>query len=65
MVKVGDRIRILDFARDKDGTLPKSEQELIGKEGVVTHIDDLGHLKGTWGYLRLLPEDSYEIVEKS
>ena len=65
MVKVGDRIRILDFARDKDGTLPKSEQELIGKEGVVTHINDLGHIKGTWGYLRLLPEDSYEIVEKS
>ena len=64
MVKVGDRIRILDFVRDKDGTLPKSEQELIGKEGVVTHINDLGFIKGTWGYLRLLPEDSYEIVEK-
>lgn len=65
MLKIGDRIRILGFVTDSDGTLPISEKNLISKEGVVTHIDDLGHIKGTWGSLRLLPEDSYEIVEKA
>jgi len=65
MLKVGDKIRILGFAADSDGSLPISEKNLIGKEGVVTHIDDLGHIKGTWGFLRLLPEDSFEIVEKA
>lgn len=65
MLKIGDRIRILGFVTDSDGILPISEKNLIGKEGVVTHIDDLGHIKGTWGSLRLLPEDSYEIVEKA
>lgn len=65
MLKIGDRIRILGFATDSDGTLPISEKNLIGKEGVVTHIDDMSHIKGTWGSLRLLPEDSYEIVEKA
>lgn len=65
MVKVGDKIRILGFVADSDGTLPISEKNLIGKVGTVTHIDDAGHIKGTWGFLRLLPEDSYEIVEKA
>lgn len=65
MVKVGDKIRILGFATDSDGTLPISEKTLIGKVGTVTHIDDRGHIKGTWGFLRLLPEDSFEIVEKA
>ena len=63
MVKVGDKIRILGFAPDADGTLPLSERKLVGKEGVVTHIDDRGHIKGTWGFLRLLPVDTYEVVE--
>ena len=40
MVKVGDKIRILGFATDSDGTLPISEKNLIGKVGTVTHIDD-------------------------
>ena len=40
MVKVGDKIRILGFATDSDGTLPISEKTLIGKVGTVTHIDD-------------------------
>lgn len=65
MVKVGDKIRILGFATDSDGTLPISEKTLIGKVGTVTHIDDSGHIKGTWGCLRLLPEDSFEIVEEA
>lgn len=65
MLKIGDRIRILGFVTDSDGTLPISEKNLIGKEGIVTHIDDKGHIKGTWGSLRLLPEDSYEVVEKA
>lgn len=64
-VVVGNKIRILGFVTDSDGTLPISEKNLIGKEGAVTHIDDLGHIKGTWGSLRLLPEDSFEIVEEA
>lgn len=63
MVKVGDRIRILGFAPDAGGTLPSSERKLVGKEGVVTGIDDMGGISGTWGFLRLLPVDAYEIVE--
>lgn len=64
MIKVGDRIRILGFAPDADGTLPPSERALVGKEGVVTGIDDMGGISGTWGFLRLLPVDTYEVVEE-
>lgn len=65
MVKVDDRIKILGFAPDADGTLPPSEQALVGKEGVVTGIDDMGGISGTWGFLRLLPVDTYEVVEEA
>ena len=47
MAKVGDKIRILGFQPDSDGTLPISEQKLIGKTGVVEYIDDRGNLHGT------------------
>ena len=62
-VKVGDKIKIIDFARDSDGTLPKSEQNLIGKTGVVTSInEDMGIIYGTWGSLGLLKNDPYEVI---
>lgn len=62
-VKVGDKIKIIDFARDSDGTLPKSEQNLIGKTGVVTSInEDMGIIYGTWGSLGLLKDDIYEVI---
>lgn len=59
---VGDTIQILDFARDSDGGLPQSEQKLIGKTGVVTHIGGLGELHGTWGGLAVLTNDKYKII---
>ena len=45
-----------------------AEMNKLGHElgcKVLTHIDDKGHIKGTWGSLRLLPEDSYEVVEEA
>lgn len=59
---VGDTIQILDFARDNDGELPMSEQKLIGKTGVVTHIGGMGELHGTWGGLAVLTDDKYKII---
>lgn len=40
MVKVGDIIKIIYM----DG-----ESSYNGKEGIVTNIDDIGQLHGTWG----------------
>lgn len=34
-------------------------------EGVVTHIDDMGQIYGTWGDLALVPGDDYEIIEEN
>ena len=62
MAKVGDKIRILGFQPDSDGSLPMSERRLIGKEGQVEYIDDRGNLHGTWGGIAILPEDKYEVI---
>lgn len=62
MAKVGDKIRILGFQPDSDGSLPMSERRLIGKEGRVEYIDDRGNLHGTWGGIAILPEDKYEVI---
>ena len=36
-----------------------------GRVGVITHIDDIGQLHGTWGGIGLLPElDDFIVVEK-
>lgn len=54
MVKVGDKLRVISM----DG-----EPQYAGKEGVVTHIDDMGQIHGTWGGCALIPgEDSYELI---
>ena len=56
MEKVGQKIRIIDM----DG-----EPNYAGREGVITHIDDMGHLHGTWGGLAVVPEaDSYEFIKE-
>jgi len=56
MVKVGDRIRIIDM-NDPYGLYYQ------GQEGIVEHIDDLGQLHGTWGGLAVIPEeDKFEII---
>ena len=37
----------------------------VSKDGVVTHVDDAGHIHGTWGGLAVIPgEDSIKIIEK-
>ena len=41
------------------------ESEYNGAEGVVTHIDDIGQIHGTWGGLALVPGDDYEIIEEN
>ena len=54
MVKVGDTIRIIDMS---------GEPNYCGREGEVTHIDDMGQLHGTCGGLAVIPgEDVYEVI---
>lgn len=36
-----------------------------GYEGVITHIDEMGRLFGTWGPIGLIPElDLFKVVEE-
>ena len=54
--KVGDRIEIINM---------NGEPHYTGRVGVVTTIDDIGQLHGTWGGLAVIPgEDSYIIIEE-
>ena len=56
MVKVGDKIRIINMS---------GEPDYCGREGVVTHIDDMGQLHGTWGGLAVIPgADVFRVVEQ-
>lgn len=53
--KVGDRIRIIMMA---------GEPQYSGREGLITNIDDIGQLHGTWGGCAvILEEDDIEILE--
>jgi hypothetical protein len=55
MAKIGDRIRI--------NHLEGEDNRYDGKEGIVTRIDDMGQLHGTWGGLAVIPdEDDYTII---
>lgn len=55
MVKVGDKIRIIYM---------EGEPQYTGKVGVVTRIDDMGQIHGTWGGCAVIPDtDSFEIIE--
>ena len=55
MTKIGDRIRI--------NHLEGEDNRYDGKEGIVTRIDDMGQLHGTWGGLAVIPdEDDYTII---
>ena len=39
-------------------------QNYYGRVGVITHIDDIGQLHGTWGGLALIPSiDDFIILE--
>ena len=57
MVKLGDKIRIIEM---------KGEPEYTGKLGEVTVIDGIGQLHGTWGGLAIIPEeDTFEIIKEN
>ena len=62
---IGDRIKIVRINYCiPDGDIDTEAKLLEGKEEVVTDIDDLGQLHGTWGGLALIPKlDKYEIIE--
>ena len=51
---IGKKIRIINM---------RGEPDYSGKEGVITHIDTLGYIHGTWGGLSIIPDqDIYEFV---
>jgi hypothetical protein len=51
---MGDYIRIVNM----DG-----EPHYAGREGVVTHVDAIGQIHGTWGGCAIiLGKDSYEVL---
>jgi len=55
-VKVGDTIEIIDM---------NGEPQYTGRVGVVTHIDDMGQIHGTWGGCALiLGEDMFTITKR-
>lgn len=54
MIKPGNYIRIVDM----DG-----EPQYAGRTGIVTHIDSLNQIHGTWGGCALIPgTDSFEVL---
>lgn len=55
MVKVGDKIRIIDM---------QDEPQYSGAEGTIMFIDDIGQLHGTWGGCAVIPEvDEFEVID--
>ena len=56
MVEIGDTVRI-DYM---DG-----EPQYTDKTGIITIIDSVGQIHGTWGGCAIIPEkDSYTIIKK-
>lgn len=52
--KIGDQVRIIKML---------GEPQYDGKEGVITFIDDIGQLHGTWGGCAIIPEkDKIKII---
>lgn len=42
----------------------QGEPRYCGREGIVTHIDDMNQIHGTWGGLALIPgEDTWVVIE--
>ena len=53
-VKIGDKIKIINM---------EGEPQYTDRVGVVTHIDDVGQIHGTWGGCAIVPEiDTYIIL---
>ncbi len=55
IVKIGDAIHIYHMF---------GEPEYTDTEGVVTYIDDIGQIHGTWGGCALVPGDDFERIEE-
>ena len=55
-VKVGDIIHIYTMF---------GESHYKGREGVVTYIDDMHQIHGTWGTLALHFDDDWEIISSN
>lgn len=54
-VKVGDKILIQAM---------QGEPRYKNTSGVVTHIDDIGQIHGTWGGCALIPDiDEFKIIK--
>ncbi len=52
-VKIGDTIHIISM---------KGEPSYKGREGVVTYVDSIGQIHGTWGGCAIIPsEDVYQV----
>lgn len=59
-VHEGDTIRIDSMS---DPYIPAGSYD--GRTGVVTLIDSIGQLHGTWGGLAVIPgEDSFTVIKK-
>ena len=57
MIEVGDKI-IINYM--------EGEPNYWGREGIVTRIDSMGHLHGTWGGLAVISnEDDYILIKKN
>lgn len=53
-IAIGKHIRIIYM---------EGEPDYSGKIGVVTQIDDIGQIHGTWGGCAIIPEtDKFEII---
>ena len=51
---IGKKIRIIYM---------EGEPNYTGKTGIVTNIDDMKQIHGTWGGLAIVPEvDSFEVI---
>lgn len=55
-VKIGDKIHIYHMF---------GESEYSDTEGIVTYIDDMNQIHGTWGGCALLFHDDWEIIEEA
>ena len=56
MIEVGDKI-IINYM--------EGEPNYWGREGIVTRIDSMVHLHGTWGGLAVIPnEDDSTLIKK-
>ena len=54
--EIGMKVFIIHIVDDR--------QDYYGRVGVITHIDDIGQLHGTWGGLALIPSiDDFIILE--